>query len=70
MTNGRMRFSRHFITLDSQEEVPGSPSPIPLGTSVAYGNGEFDIVKSLPLSITGGKTKTRVVLVIVGREII
>ncbi len=69
MTNGRMRFSRHFVTLDSQEEVPGSPLPIPLGTNVSYGNGTFDIVKSLPLSITGNKTSTRVILVIVGREI-
>lgn len=68
MTNGRMRFSRHFVTLDLQEEVPVSPSPIPFGNNLLYGNGTFDIVKSLPLSITGGKTKTRLILVIVGRE--
>ena len=71
MTDGRVVFTKKTITLDLQDTVPPTPTPISFsGTTVKFPLDEFDIVKSFVVPITGSKTSTRVGVVIVGREIV
>lgn len=71
MTNGALFITGNAITLDLQDTVPQTPpSPIQFGSSGTFGLDKFDILKSFALSITGSKTSTRVVILVIGRRIV
>lgn len=70
MTDGQMFMVRTAITFDLQDGIPEpSPHRILLGPPGLFNPNRFDIVKSNVVTITGSKTSSRVVIVVVGREI-
>jgi len=70
MTDGKMFMVRTALTFDLQNPPPGSPPHrIQLGPSDLFNPNRFDIVVSNAVTITASKTSSRVVIVVVGREI-